>query len=287
MQGLAGRLNFTASATSHNASYTDPSLANVNATETDGEQLDASDPRNRFSYAVRKMRFVWKDVAPLLRLAGPGMYLATYIGALLGILLSVYHTWNGIRSSWATYFRAYEMLQTHRQTALRFPLRKANSMRLLSTLVFYHIFGFALTTLIHWSLARVRPGKAEHFRTLRRDLGRWPAPTPPRSLTGRRAGYPLSRPEGERSLAPRLGRFIGGLLVAETWLPGEAVRTWLTHSVVLTIVEMFYVRGVVTPFFQYAPFPSGGSMLPPRVCPPLPGLPGAYPVYRPMVWRWL
>ena len=148
MQGLAGRLNFTASATSHNASYTDPSLANVNATETDGEQLDASDPRNRFSYAVRKMRFVWKDVAPLLRLAGPGMYLATYIGALLGILLSVYHTWNGIRSSWATYFRAYEMLQTHRQTALRFPLRKANSMRLLSTLVFYHIFGFALTTLI-------------------------------------------------------------------------------------------------------------------------------------------
>ena len=91
----------------------------------------------------------------------------------------------------------------------------------------------------------------------------------------------------ERSLAPRLGRFVAGLLVAETWLPGEAVRTWFTHSVVLTIVEMFYVRGVVTPFFQYAPFPSGGSMLPPRVCPPLPGLPGAYPVYRPMVWRWL
>lgn len=36
----------------------------------------------------------------------------------------------------------------HSQTAIRFPLRRANSVRLLSTLLFYHLFGFVLTTAL-------------------------------------------------------------------------------------------------------------------------------------------
>ena len=150
-----------------------------------------------FYDAVRSIRVIWVQVIPIMKMAAPALFFSTYGGACVGAMLSCILTVLGTRSLWKAYFRAYHMLWVHGQTAIRFPLRKANSMRLLSTLIFYHFFGFVILTILF-------------------------------AVTG---------------------AFIG-LVIGESWLPGENLRTAAVTALVMIIVEMFYIRCVVTPFFR-------------------------------------
>ena len=150
-----------------------------------------------FYDAVRSIRFIWDEAIPVMKLGVPALFYSTYGGAFVGAMLSCYLTVLGTRSLWKAYFRSYNMLWAHGQTAIRFPLRKANSMRLLSTLIFYHLFGFVILT----------------------------------------------------TLCALTGGFVG-LVIGESWLPGENLRNAVVPALVMIVIEMLYIRCVVTPFFR-------------------------------------
>jgi len=69
---------------------------------------------------------------------------SSLVGGVVGCCLSFVLTLRGIRGTWAAFYELYELMHTHQHTCMRMPLRKANSVRLMSTLIFYQLFGFAL-----------------------------------------------------------------------------------------------------------------------------------------------
>jgi len=91
---------------------------------------------------------IYVSTIPWARANVVGLYKGCYAGIVAGLLVSSYLTYNGIRSSWKTYYGMYELLRVHGHTAVRFPLRKANSVRLLACGFFYHFLGVLLMVVI-------------------------------------------------------------------------------------------------------------------------------------------
>ena len=66
------------------------------------------------------------------------------IGAAVGPMLAV----RGILRTMKTYTHTYDLLWTHGPTAMRFPLRRANSVRFFATFIAFQLCGFVLVVLL-------------------------------------------------------------------------------------------------------------------------------------------
>ena len=73
--------------------------------------------------------------------AFPIVVWAGIVGAWVGIAAALFLTYGGTKATISTYHEAYDLLWKNGHAALRFPLERANSVRLMSTLVFYHLYG--------------------------------------------------------------------------------------------------------------------------------------------------
>ena len=104
------------------------------------EQLDPG-AASTLNDLVSTVIYTW---LPILREAIPVLVEHCIVGGVVGCCLSFLLTLKGIRKTWATFYELYGLLYTHQHTCMRTPLRKANSVRLMSTLIFYQLFGFTL-----------------------------------------------------------------------------------------------------------------------------------------------
>ena len=91
---------------------------------------------------------VYAEVLPWARRTTLDLYIGCYAGVIVGLLLCCYLTYAGIQSSMQTYYKMYDLLWEHGHSAVRFPLRKANSVRLLACVVFFHFVGVVLMVAV-------------------------------------------------------------------------------------------------------------------------------------------
>ena len=92
------------------------------------------------------VRAVFTDWLPALRDATSTIVDCALFGGGVGAAASVLLTYFGIRKTWDTYYRLFKVFRRDGHCSLRMPMRKANSVRLMATLVFYQMMGFLLLT---------------------------------------------------------------------------------------------------------------------------------------------
>ena len=134
---------------------------------------------------------------PYVRPAVEPVLIWITIGMWFGVLASMVLTVYGSRSSYRAYNEMYKLIWLHGHTVSRFALMRANTVRLLGTVVFYHLVGVILCLLASISC----------------------------------------------------GLFIAFCIVDS---PAQRpLRVLLAVTVINQITEIFFVRIVVVPFFQY------------------------------------
>ena len=115
------------------------------STETCGLQ-DLSQAVLPPSEAYTAARAAFTEWLPALRDGTSTIVDWALFGGGVGAAASVLLTYVGIRQTWDTYYRLYPILRREHHACLRMPMRKANSVRLMATLVFYQMMGFLLLT---------------------------------------------------------------------------------------------------------------------------------------------
>jgi len=98
-----------------------------------------------------------------IRMVDP-VYFSFALGLTVSAVVSIVLSLRGIYKTWTVYTHVYDLLLSHGPSALRFPLRRANSVRLMGAFVAFNVWGQLLVSMTCCTIAALCTVLLEDWR---------------------------------------------------------------------------------------------------------------------------